>query len=45
MDQVDVDKDIAVIIAKIGSSAFEDAYASGREMTMDEAVGLALKEN
>jgi len=38
----DVDRDIAAIIAKIGSSAFEVAYDSGQEMTMDEAVIFAL---
>ena len=39
-EQADMDKDIAVIVAKIGSSAFEVAYDSGRGTTMDEAVAL-----
>ena len=42
LEQANVDRDIAAIMAKIGSSAFEIAYDSGREMTLDEAVALAL---
>jgi predicted ATPase/DNA-binding SARP family transcriptional activator len=45
LEQANVDRDIAAIMAKIGSSAFEVAYDSGREMTLDEAVELALKES
>jgi predicted ATPase/DNA-binding SARP family transcriptional activator len=45
LEQANVDRDIAAIMAKIGSSAFEVAYDSGREMTLDEAVGLALNES
>ena len=45
LEQANVDRDIAAIMAKIGSSAFEIAYDSGREMTLDEAVGLALNES
>jgi len=45
LEQANVDHDIAAIMAKIGSSAFEVAYDAGREMTLDEAVTLALKEN
>jgi hypothetical protein len=39
-----VDKDIAAIVAKIGTSAFEVAYDKGWEMTLDEAVAFALEE-
>jgi len=42
LEQANVDRDIAAIMAKIGSSAFEVAYDSGWEMTLDEAVALAL---
>jgi tetratricopeptide (TPR) repeat protein len=42
LEQANMDRDIAAIMTKIGSSAFEIAYDSGREMTLDEAVALAL---
>jgi tetratricopeptide (TPR) repeat protein len=42
VEQADVDRDIAAIMAKIGSSAFEVAYDSGRGMTLAEAVAFAL---
>ena len=45
IEQVDLDRDIVAIKAKIGSSAFEVAYDSGRDMTLDEAVALALNTN
>jgi hypothetical protein len=35
IEQADLDRDIAAIKAKIGPSAFEAAYHSGREMTLD----------
>jgi predicted ATPase/DNA-binding SARP family transcriptional activator len=44
LEQANVDRDIAAIMAKIGSSAFEVAYDAGREMTLDKAVALALNE-
>ena len=44
IEQADLDRDIASIKAKIGSSTFETAYASGQDMTLDEAVALALDE-
>ena len=44
IEQVDLDRDIASIKAKIGSSAFEAAYDSGQGMTLDGAVALALGE-
>jgi hypothetical protein len=42
IEQADLDRDIASIKAKIGSSALEVAYVSGRGMKLDEAVALAL---
>jgi len=45
IEQADVDKIIAACIAKMGSSAFEEAYDEGQKMTMDEAVALALVTN
>ncbi len=45
IEQADLDRDITTIRAKIGSSAFEVAYDSGRGMTLDEAVALALDTN
>jgi predicted ATPase len=42
IEQADLDRDIASIKAKIGSSAFEVAYDSGQGMTLDGAVALAL---
>ena len=45
IEQADLDRDIASIKAKIGSSAFEVAYDSVRGMTLDEAVALALDTN
>lgn len=44
IEQADLDRDVAVIIAKIGPSAFEAAYDSGQGMTLGEAVALALVE-
>jgi tetratricopeptide (TPR) repeat protein len=40
--QADVDKVIATVMEKIGSSAFEAAYDSGMRMTLDEAVAFAF---
>ena len=45
LEQGDVDQVIAAITAKIGNTAFEEGYASGQEMTLEDAVMLALKEN
>jgi predicted ATPase len=42
IEQVDLDRDIAAIKAKIGSFAFEAAYQSGGKMTMDEIVASAI---
>lgn len=45
LEQADVDKNIAAIMSKIGSSAFEVAYDDGRGLTLDEAMELALDSN
>ena len=44
IEQADLDRGVAVIIAKLGSPAFETAYDSGQGMTPDEAVALAFVE-
>jgi predicted ATPase/DNA-binding CsgD family transcriptional regulator len=42
LEQVNVDKDVAAIITRTGASAYQVAYGSGRDMTMDQAVALVL---
>lgn len=42
IEQADLDRAIAAIKAKCGVPAYEAAYDSGRRMTLDEAVALAL---
>jgi len=42
LEQANIDKDIAAIIAGIGASAYQDAYETGRDMTLDEAIALVL---
>jgi hypothetical protein len=42
LEQADVVRDIATIVKKIGNTAFEEAFDSGRGMTIDEAVEFAL---
>jgi predicted ATPase/DNA-binding XRE family transcriptional regulator len=42
IEQADLDQDFVTINARIGSPAFEAAYNSGRKMTLNEAVALAL---
>jgi predicted ATPase/DNA-binding SARP family transcriptional activator len=44
VEQADVDRDVATVVARIGKDAFEDAYNKGRAMTLDEAVSYALDE-
>ncbi|HLO13607.1 MAG TPA: hypothetical protein VK206_02185 [Anaerolineales bacterium] len=44
LEQADVDRDIAVILVKIGNAAFEEAYKAGQVMILDEIVALALEE-
>jgi hypothetical protein len=45
LEQMDVDKIIAVCLEKIGEDAFSAAYDDGQKMTMDEAVALAFEES
>jgi len=45
MEQADVDRDITVIVSKIGKATFSEAYDEGQKMTLDEAVAYALNEN
>ena len=45
LEQRDVDKVIVACISRMGEVAFADAYDEGQEMTLDEAVGLALDES
>jgi predicted ATPase len=45
IEQIDLDRDITMIKAKIGSSSFADAYDYGRKMTLDEAMALTLDVN
>jgi len=45
LQQDELDRDIAAILAKIGSPAYKDAYAAGQEMTLDEAVQYALEDD
>jgi predicted ATPase/transcriptional regulator with XRE-family HTH domain len=45
LEQDDLDRASAAIKTKIGPSAFEVAYNSGRKMTLTEAVALALETN
>jgi hypothetical protein len=44
LEQADVDRDIAAVVARIGKTAFEEAYNQGCAMTVDEAVAYALDE-
>ncbi len=44
LEQADVDRDIATVVAKIGKDVFDEAYNKGCAMTLDEAVAYALDE-
>jgi hypothetical protein len=44
-EQADVDKDIVACLAKVGEVAFSNEYDPGKNMTLDAAVTLALREN
>jgi predicted ATPase len=44
VEQPDVDKLIALCLAKMGEVAFSDAYDQGQMMTLEEAVRFALGE-
>jgi tetratricopeptide (TPR) repeat protein len=45
LEQADVDKIISACLAKMGETAFSDAYEEGQKMTLDEAVAYALSES
>ena len=45
LEQADVDKIIAACIAKLGKTAFSEAYSEGQKMTLEEAVSHALEEH
>ena len=45
LEQADVDRDIAAVVANIGKDAFDEAYDKGSAMTLDEAVAYALEES
>jgi tetratricopeptide (TPR) repeat protein len=45
IEQADLDRDVTAIKARFGPSAMEAAYQSGWNMTLDEAVALALGNN
>ena len=44
LEQVDVNKIIAVCVEKMGKAAFTEVYDEGQKMTLDEAVAYALEE-
>ena len=44
IEQADLDRDVTAIKTRLSTSAMEAAYLAGREMTLDEAVALALGE-
>ncbi|MGZ9225585.1 MAG: AAA family ATPase, partial [Anaerolineales bacterium] len=43
LEQVDIDRNIAAVVVKIGKDAFEEAYNKGCAMSVDEAVTYALE--
>jgi hypothetical protein len=42
VEQAAVDRDVAAVVARLDSTAFEEADNKGRAMTFDEAVEYAL---
>jgi len=44
LEQADVDRIIAACIARLGESAFTEAYKKGEKLALDEAMKLALME-
>ena len=44
LEQADVDRDVATIVSRIGSVAYQEAYEKGCAMSLDEAVELAVGE-
>lgn len=45
LEQVDVEQDIAAIIAKIGVAPYDMAYAAGQSMPLDRAVAYAVNQS
>ena len=45
IEQADVDMSTAVCKARMGESAFKEAYEEGKKMTINDAMELALKES
>ncbi len=45
VEQGDVDKSITACLAKLGESAFSDAYEVGKKMSLEEAVAYALEDS
>jgi hypothetical protein len=44
-EQADVERDLAAIRTALDDATFNAAQAAGREMTVEEAIAFALKEN
>jgi tetratricopeptide (TPR) repeat protein len=42
LEQADVDRASAAVVARIGKAAFDEAYSQGRTMTFDEAAAYVL---
>ena len=45
LEQADMDISIAACVARMGESAYENAYAEGRKLDLDEAVNFVLGED
>ena len=45
LEQADVDQIISACVAGMGETAFSEAYAEGKKMSLDEAVAYALPHN
>ena len=43
IEEADMYRNMAAILAQIGTSGFEITYDEGRSMALTEAVGFALK--
>lgn len=45
IEQADIDLSMAACMARMGEQALSEAYAAGREMTLEEAAAYALEES
>jgi hypothetical protein len=45
IEEADMYRNMAAILARIGPSGFEVEYDEGRSMTLDEAITYALEES